>query len=141
MTISNFNIHFYHNELLEIAEAEKRLKARKKTAINDITENYREYLREKLLAKPEPFGTVNLHHGEYEVKYIVPKDVSWDQEKLAELYKRISEHEDPNQYIQVTYKVSETSYKSWPDDIKKAFDPARTVKEGAERIEIKKEES
>ena len=38
--------------------------------------------------------------------------------------------EDPAQYVEVSFKVSERAYTAWPDRIRQAFEPARTVRTG-----------
>ncbi len=38
--------------------------------------------------------------------------------------------DDPVEYIDVAYKVSERKYTAWPENIRAAFAPARTVKTG-----------
>ncbi|MDA0782390.1 MAG: hypothetical protein O2942_09025 [Proteobacteria bacterium] len=61
----------------------------------------------------------------------MPKKAIWDQKILAEIVTRIqNEGDDPLEYVDISYKVSENKYKAWPNLIKKEFEPARTLKTG-----------
>ena len=44
----------------------------------------------------------------------------------------VGDGENPRDYIEVSLRVSERKYTSWPPYIRKAFEPARTVKAGRE---------
>jgi hypothetical protein len=61
----------------------------------------------------------------------LPKTVEWDQALLAATAQRIAQNgDDPREFIETTYRVSETKYNAWNAALRKAFDPARTVKTG-----------
>ena len=38
--------------------------------------------------------------------------------------------EDPGEYVEVSFKVAERAYAAWPERIRNAFEPARTVRTG-----------
>ena len=51
--------------------------------------------------------------------------------RLAALSEQIrAGGEDPGQYVEVSFKVSERAYTAWPERIRAAFEPARTVRTG-----------
>ncbi len=76
-------------------------------------------------------GTVRFHDGSVEVTAELPKRVEWDQRRLATLAEQIrAGGEDPAEYLEVSFKVSERAYTAWPERIRKAFEPARTVRTG-----------
>ena len=76
-------------------------------------------------------GTVRFQDGTVEVVVDLPKRVDWDQPRLATLAEQIrAGGEDPGQYVEVSFKVSERAYTAWPDRIRAAFEPARTVRTG-----------
>ncbi len=76
-------------------------------------------------------GTVRLRDGSVEVAIDLPKKVEWDQPRLAALAEQIrAGGEDPGQYVEVSFKVSERAYIAWPERIRSAFEPARTVRTG-----------
>jgi hypothetical protein len=54
-----------------------------------------------------------------------------DQRTLAEIVRHITEAgDDPTEYVEIAYRVSETKFNAWPESIKRAFVPARTLKTG-----------
>ena len=76
-------------------------------------------------------GTVRFQDGNVEVTADLPKKVEWDQRRLTALAEQIrAGGEDPDQYVEVNFKVSERAYTAWPDRIRQAFEPARTVRTG-----------
>lgn len=89
-------------------------------------------------------GIVRISDGDCSVVAETKKAVTWDQDKLAELYARIrSEGDDPEVYIvsQTVMKVREVAYSTWPADVKAAFEPARTVKVGSPSYRIERGEA
>lgn len=83
-------------------------------------------------------GTTNFMSDRKEIKITIPKNVKWDQSKLASLYVKIGQSgEDPSQYIKTEYTVSEDAYKNWPSSIADVFEPARTVEAGKPKLEFK----
>jgi len=61
----------------------------------------------------------------------LPKKVDWDQTRLAEITRRIAANgDDPSEYVDTSYRISETKFNAWPESLKSAFAPARTLKTG-----------
>ncbi len=76
-------------------------------------------------------GTVRFQDGAVEVVAELPKRVEWDQGRLAALAEQIrTGGEDPTEYLEVSFKVSERAYAAWPERIRQAFEPARIVRTG-----------
>ncbi len=76
-------------------------------------------------------GTVRFHDGAVEVIADLPKRVEWDQQRLAALAAQIrAGGEDPAEYLEVSFKVPERAYGAWPERIRQAFEPARTLRTG-----------
>jgi len=76
-------------------------------------------------------GTVRFQDGTVEVVVDLAKRVDWHQPRLAALSEQIRVGgEDPGQYVEVSFKVSERAYTAWPERIRAAFEPARTVRTG-----------
>jgi len=76
-------------------------------------------------------GAVRFQDDTVEVVADLPKRVEWDQARLAALSEQIrAGGEDPAQYVEVSFKVSERAYTAWPERIRAAFEPARTVRTG-----------
>lgn len=77
------------------------------------------------------FGVVHLDDGPLRVTVEMPKRVTWDQAQLAQIVHQIaSAGEDPADYVELTYKVSENKFNAWPSGIQAVFAQARTVKPG-----------
>ncbi len=76
-------------------------------------------------------GVVHFDDGNVRITADLPKKIEWDQTRLAEIARRISESgDDPKQYVEITFRVSETKFNAWPDTLKSSFNAARTVKTG-----------
>ena len=76
-------------------------------------------------------GVVHFDDGNLRITADLPKKIEWDQTRLAEIARRISESgDDPKQYVEITFRVSETKFNAWPDTLKSSFNAARTVKTG-----------
>ncbi|MCA3575511.1 MAG: hypothetical protein IOC86_16450, partial [Aestuariivirga sp.] len=83
------------------------------------------------------FGVVRFTDGDVTVVADLPKKVEWDQRELAELVDRIkAEGDDPSDYVEVSFRVSERKYTAWPTPIRNAFERARTVRTGKETFEL-----
>ena len=83
------------------------------------------------LAAGKDTGVVHFDDGGVRITADLPKRVEWDQKRLAEIVRRIAAGgEDPTQYVEVSYRVSETKFNAWPETLKSAFAPARTLKPG-----------
>jgi hypothetical protein len=76
-------------------------------------------------------GTVRFMDGTVEIAADLPKKIEWDQRRLATLAEQIrAGGEDPGEYVEVSFKVPERAYAAWPERIRNAFEPARTVRTG-----------
>jgi hypothetical protein len=92
---------------------------------------YAERARALRLAAGKDTGVVHFDDGRVRVTADLPKRVEWDQARLAQLARRITANgDDPGEYLEVAYRVSETRFNAWPESIRGAFLPARTVKTG-----------
>jgi hypothetical protein len=92
---------------------------------------YAEQAHQLRLAAGKDTGVVHFDDGRVRVTADLPKKVEWDQARLAELARQITDNgDDPAEYVEVTYRVSETKFNAWPEGIRSAFLPARTLKTG-----------
>ena len=83
------------------------------------------------LAAGKDTGVVHFEDGHVQVTADLPKKVEWDQKKLADLVRRMTANGDnPAEYVEINYRVSETKFNAWPETLKSAFAPARTLKTG-----------
>ncbi|MBU9366227.1 hypothetical protein LWS69_00780 [Bordetella hinzii] len=83
------------------------------------------------LAAGKDTGVVHFDDGRVRVTADLPKRIEWDQKRLAEVVRRIANGgEDPAEYVEISYRVSETKFNAWPESLKSAFAPARILKTG-----------
>ena len=92
---------------------------------------YAKRAHELRLAAGKDTGVVHFDDGQVQVTADLPKKVEWDQKKLADLVRRMTANGDnPAEYVEISYRVSETKFNAWPETLKSAFAPARTLKTG-----------
>ena len=92
---------------------------------------YRERARRLRLEAGKDTGVVHFDDGMVRITADLPKKVEWDQKRLADITQRIAANgEDPAQYVEISYRVSETKFGAWPESLKAAFIAARTLKTG-----------
>jgi hypothetical protein len=92
---------------------------------------YAERAQQLRLAAGKDTGVIHFDDGQVRVTADLPKKVEWDQARLAQIARRIvANGDDPAEYVEVTYRVSETKFNAWPASIRSAFLPARTLKPG-----------
>lgn len=83
------------------------------------------------LAAGKDTGVVHFDDGQVRITADLPKKVEWDQVKLNDITRRIAANgEDPTEYVEISYRISETKFNAWPETLKSAFAPARTLKTG-----------
>ncbi len=83
------------------------------------------------LATGKDTGVVHFDDGHVRITADLAKRVEWDQQRLADIVRRIADSgDDPAEYVDVAYRVSETKFNAWPESLKSAFAPARTLKTG-----------
>jgi len=82
-------------------------------------------------------GTVRFEDDGVTVVADLPKKIDWDQKRLAELADRIrAGGENPGEYVEISFKVAERAYAAWPERIRTAFEPARTVRTGRQTFKL-----
>ena len=98
---------------------------------------YRGRARQARAQAEKDSGTIRFEDNGVTVVADLPKKVEWDQHELSELVECIkADGENPRDYVEVSLRVSERKYTAWPSHIRKAFEPARTVRAGKESFEL-----
>jgi hypothetical protein len=83
------------------------------------------------LAAGKDTGVVHFDDGQVRITADLPKKIEWDQARLADITRRIAASgDDPAEYVDISYRVSETRFNAWPESLKSSFAPARTLKTG-----------
>ena len=84
-------------------------------------------------------GTVRFESEGYVVIADLPKRTDYDQMRLREAVEALRKWgENPEDYVGIEIKVSETKYSAWPPGIRELFEPARTVKTGKPSYRLEK---
>lgn len=96
-----------------------------------LEQRYGEQARTGLRDSGRDFGVAHVSDGPLRVTYDLPKRVTWDQKRLAEIAERIAASgERIRDYLDVDLSVSESRFNNWPPALKEQFASARTVKPG-----------
>ena len=113
--------------MTEVTQAKKQLEHIE----HALDMRYAQRAKALRLAQCKDTGVVHFDDGEVSVTADLPKKVEWDQTAVARLVANIvASGDDPSQYVEISYRVSETKFNAWPDSLRKPFSAARTVKVG-----------
>ncbi|WP_299473141.1 hypothetical protein [uncultured Paracoccus sp.] len=122
----------------EITEASRQMRAVAARFNAALDVRYAARAAEERQIAGKDTGIVRMDDGDFTVVADLPKRVDWDQESLAIMVERIrAAGDDPAEYVDITFKVPERKYAAWPDAIRQGFEPARTVRPGALKIEFR----
>jgi hypothetical protein len=76
-------------------------------------------------------GTVRFEDEGFVVIADLPKRPEYDQRKLKDAVEALRKWgENPEDYVGIEVKVSETKFGAWPPAVRELFEPARTIKAG-----------
>ena len=113
--------------MTEVTQAKKRLEHIE----HALDLRYAHQAKALRLVEGKDTGVVHFDDGNVRVTADLPKKVEWDQKQLHELILRIASGGDnPAEFIETSYRVSETKYQAWQESLRSQFTPARTVKVG-----------
>lgn len=127
---------------LETDESFKHIKAIKARLDAALALKYSDLAAEARRLAGKDTGTVRLKDGAITVVADLSKRVDWDQEKLGQMVERIrAAGDDPVEYVEISFKVSERKYAAWPEAIRQGFEPARTVRTGQLGIQLLADEA
>lgn len=116
------------NRAAELFAAAKKLDEHLDRALDLKYGNQAHKLR---LAQGKDTGVVHFDDGPVRITADLPKKVEWDQKRMADIVRRIREGgEDPAEYVEISYKVSETKFSAWLETLRQIFLPARILKTG-----------
>ncbi len=121
-------------------EAEKNLKRAKilkDWLDSSIALKYREISANIRNLDSKDSGTIHFTDGTYKITSVIAKKIEWDQQKLKDVVSAIKTHGDnPDEYVDTSYKILENKYTAWPEHIKNIFKPARVFKLAKESFVI-----
>ena len=106
----------------------KQVKARFDAALE---QTYGDRIRVARSDGGKDFGVVHVADGDLRLTVDVSKRVTWDQTQLATIAKRIvAAGESVEEFIDVSYSISESRFQNWPSTLRSQFEATRTVKPG-----------
>ena len=115
----------------DVAKAMETAKLAKESLDGVLQHKYGDRVALLRHQKEKDFGVVRFNDGDITIAADLPKRPSWDQKKLAAVVQRIRDAGDnPEEYVETAYKVPERRFASWPSNIRRTFEPARTLKAG-----------
>lgn len=122
----------------DLAEARSRTKEQAACLIAGLDIRYGAQAADKRKAAGKDAGTVAVSDGEFRCKVDLKHKIGWDQKALADAVATIRDEwkGNPADYVKTTYEVSEAKFKAWPPEIRKIFEPARTVTPGNATYEL-----
>lgn len=128
----------------EVDEATALVKKRRATLDNVLNARYGLPAQTKRHQAGKDTGLVRLDDDGHTVVCESVKKVVWDQPALVALEKEIRDGGgDPSVYIvtKTELTVREATYAAWPQAVRDAFAPARTVKPGKPSFRIERPKS
>lgn len=121
----------------EVAEHYKQAKALKDWVDGAIAMKYTERAQAYRRQAGKDTGTVHFEDAGVRISANLPKRPVWDQPKLAEIADRLRDSdENPNDFMQISYKFPERRYNDWTESLRQLFEPARTIKTGKPTFEL-----
>lgn len=118
----------------DLVEAANTLRLRRGVFEAALERRYGAKQQQARIDRGKDTGLIRLLDGNFTVKVDTPnRKVEWDQAKLREIDERILKAGDnPSIYmrIETVRSVREQAYNDFPEAIRNAFEPARTVKVG-----------
>jgi hypothetical protein len=96
-----------------------------------IAQRYEAAAAAERAAQGKTSGTVRVEDEGVVIVADLPKKVSWDQDRLAAIAERIrAAGDDPTEYLEIAYRVSERRYGAWPAAMREGFADARSETTG-----------
>jgi hypothetical protein len=122
----------------EATQELQRFKQSKELIEAAIGIKYSQRLHALRQAQQKPTGTMHLEDEGFLVTQEIPKKPDWDQDKLQTVVAKIAAAgENPEEYVDIAYKVAERKYTAWPEHIRAAFEGARILKTGKAVFTVK----
>ena len=145
-TLSSLSAQAIRDMDLETVDALLRFEAKAKSELATLSAmlqaglalRFEDAAKAQLMAQGKDTGTTHIFQDGFDVAVEIGKTVKWDQGKLAEITRRIAENGgDPEEYVDIKYSISEAKFKAWPENLRRPFEAARTVKPGKPKISLR----
>jgi hypothetical protein len=119
----------------QVAKLVSHAKELKEKLEDDLSLRFAESVKRNLNNENKDTGTTRFLDGAFQIVAEVPKKVTWDQEKMKEVVKRIPE-DQLKDVVKITYAIEERKYAMLPYEYRKLFCEARTVTPGKTKFQI-----
>jgi endonuclease III len=120
------------DQITKLTSHAKELKEKLEDAMNL---RFSESVKNSLRSENKDTGTTKFFDGAFQITAEVPKKVTWDQEKMEELIKRVPD-ERRKAMVKISYVIEERKYSELPHEYQELFREARTITPGKVRYQI-----
>ena len=135
--VAENSINWLSEKLDEANEFFNHIRQVRSKLVESIALKYLEQEKNIRCSNGKVSGTVTIQDGDYEVSIVRSKKITWDQEKLLQIYKSMLSNGGPAKAIQVKLNVSEETYKSIDTHIRSLLDEARSESVSSPKIALK----
>jgi DNA-directed RNA polymerase specialized sigma24 family protein len=120
------------DQIMKLTDHTKELKEKLEDAMNL---RFSETVKNSLRSENKNTGTTKFFDGVFQIIPEVPKKVTWDQEKMEKLIKRIPD-ERRKAIVKISYAIEERKYAELPHEYQELFREARTITPGKTKFQI-----
>jgi endonuclease III len=92
-------------------------------------------VKSNLRSENKDTGTTRFFDGAFQIVAEIPKKVTWDNEKMEELIKRIPDERRKN-IVKISYSIEERKYAALPATYRELFREAGTITPGKTKFQI-----
>jgi uncharacterized protein (UPF0305 family) len=124
--LATYDLMDLSDQITKLCSHAKELKEKLDDALNL---RFSESVQNNLQSENKNTGTTRFFDGAFQIVAEVPKKVTWDNEKMEELIKRIPE-DRRKAFVKVVYSIEERKYAMLPHDYQELFREARTITPG-----------
>jgi hypothetical protein len=121
-----------NEQMIKLTNHAKELKEKLEDAMNL---RFSESVKNSLRSANKDTGTTRFFDGAFQIVAEVSKKVTWDQEKMEELVKRVPD-ERQKSIVKITYAIEERKYAELPHEYQELFREARTITPGKTKFQI-----
>jgi DNA-directed RNA polymerase specialized sigma24 family protein len=119
----------------QVAKLTNHAKELKEKLDDGLNLKFSEAVKNSLRSENKNTGTTKFFDGAFQITAEVPKKVTWDQEKMEELIKRVPD-ERRKAIVKITYAIEERKYAELPHEYQELFREARTITPGKTKFQI-----
>jgi RNA polymerase sigma factor (sigma-70 family) len=119
----------------QVAKLTSHAKELKEKLEDGLNLKFSEAVKNNLHSENKDTGTTRFFDGAFQIIAEVPKKVTWDQEKMEELIKRLPD-ERRKAIVKISYAIEERKYSELPHEYQELFREARTITPGKTKFQI-----